>query len=1202
MINCCYVSYPSFEKKYQFLHKAVPSTSYLKMLLQFWRQKARDINPLALLHFSSTMSWLRKRAPKRPSFTGASLSYSITERKDREYSCSRCGRGFHSTLSLTNHRRAGCTAEPNSNINTVEYTQGEAKRAAQPGGVNSIHNNASVRQAYNDQLRDRPSLGATAARMAHEAAALEERSDDDPIDFMMPSIDDAFFEYQSSFDPMAAASAAEGRDDEPTLPPNYVNKMRRYEEMKNKLPDDLECPKRYHFSNKVGCSALAYAELLKICNKHNAPKKMYDDIATWAQAWSDKDPQVFKVKTRHQKWNRRKILRYLKEIFDVKDMEPNNHTVKLHDGRVVTVPVIDFAAAMRSILDDEEVMKHVMSGLDDTWRPIVSEEEHENDDNVVIDDKVAGHLYRQGIKLHCPDNVDKHLVRPFPVIVHIDKSHSDLFGNLAVAPVQVMPAMIDVDGQQSTAAWRQVATIPNLSAGKGKDGRKSKDSLEKLKDYHKVMSAALSSFVECYENGGFMWEDKQGNKILLKPYIHMFVGDIAGVNEMVGHYNTSKAKCVVKDCKCDHEELVQFPPKCQQVSWADLQSCNSVEEIFEMYQKRGLVSEADMARARTDADFAQSISKHSIDNAFDKLPLADPYQGIIGMTPQEMLHVMGCGMFKYLILGVKDVIGENNTNSKVKGQINDIFPDMKMYLNRNAERDVCRMSNRNGFFNVTSLTNDEVRGNFLGLVALMHTSYGESLLRPLFEEAGKDYKQVLETCCLVLAWERFHMDPQKRRDLVSAEEVTWDLQKRIMRDIPREPREKTEKRAGSNGWQIAKFHCISFFSRMCLKFGPGKCSDSGANENNHKKFVKGNAKLTQRISSKFASQLISNDYDRVVIDTVYAHIKRHCSQDHDGSASDVVTCNARQYYGDSDEEVEEENNAIYDEEVEEDNNDNGVTNHPSQINEGVISLSGKYTLDMSIDSRGKTTVTHAWKSPHRQMLAVAPSPFVSKHISDMTLKYRTELGLSTSTKIKCECYMNGVVKDFRYRASPYWKGSEWYDFASIQFPSTMESIVGEKSIGGDTCICRIMAFVKFSSPGVLTYRFIEMEGRDPADIENVIDETVYVVIQCQTQYYSHSRHQSQFIRKFKMEGANNMHMLPASCLRMGLIVFPDIIDERTASTTNYLVMLPRHKMGVYFIYHMTKFEEENGEEEPMRKKQKKSKKEKEEAKMYGDNW
>ena len=73
---------------------------------------------------------------------------------------------------------------------------------------------------------------------------------------------------------------------------------------------------------------------------------------------------------------------------------------------------------------------------------MVSETEHELNENATIHDKDSGYLYRQGIKLHCPKDCDPVLVRPFPVLIHIDKSHSDLFGNLSVAPVQCMPAMI----------------------------------------------------------------------------------------------------------------------------------------------------------------------------------------------------------------------------------------------------------------------------------------------------------------------------------------------------------------------------------------------------------------------------------------------------------------------------------------------------------------------------------------------------------------------------------------------------------------------------------------------------------------------------------------------------------------------------------------------------------------------------------------
>jgi hypothetical protein len=65
-----------------------------------------------------------------------------------------------------------------------------------------------------------------------------------------------------------------------------------------------------------------------------------------------------------------------------------------------------------------------------------------------------------------------------------------------------------------------------------------------------------------------------------------------------------------------------------------------------------------------------------------------------------------------------------------------------------------------------------------------------------------------------------------------------------------------------------KFHVLSLMASLNLKFGRAQCYDISCNEKNHKYFVKGNVQLTQRIASKFSSQLCSNDYDRVAILTL----------------------------------------------------------------------------------------------------------------------------------------------------------------------------------------------------------------------------------------------------------------------------------------------------------------------------------------------
>jgi hypothetical protein len=54
------------------------------------------------------------------------------------------------------------------------------------------------------------------------------------------------------------------------------------------------------------------------------------------------------------------------------------------------------------------------------------------------------------------------------VILFLSGHFHSLFTSTAV--IQVMPAILDVNVQQTVAAWRQISSsVPNLSAGKGSD-------------------------------------------------------------------------------------------------------------------------------------------------------------------------------------------------------------------------------------------------------------------------------------------------------------------------------------------------------------------------------------------------------------------------------------------------------------------------------------------------------------------------------------------------------------------------------------------------------------------------------------------------------------------------------------------------------------------------------------------------------------
>jgi hypothetical protein len=110
---------------------------------------------------------------------------------------------------------------------TLTFTQREMQLAtSSKEGLYSLQNNIYVGEAYQQQLQMPPSL-AELARV-HRAEQEQEHNDNGE------RVDDGEHSSNSvEFDPM---DDVESRDDD--LPIKYVNKMNRYTEMKNKVPNN----------------------------------------------------------------------------------------------------------------------------------------------------------------------------------------------------------------------------------------------------------------------------------------------------------------------------------------------------------------------------------------------------------------------------------------------------------------------------------------------------------------------------------------------------------------------------------------------------------------------------------------------------------------------------------------------------------------------------------------------------------------------------------------------------------------------------------------------------------------------------------------------------------------------------------------------------------------------------------------------------
>jgi hypothetical protein len=892
------------------------------------------------------------------------------------------------------------------------------------------------------------------------------------------------------------------------------------------IPDNMQC----------------YIDLLYHLKRHRVDKKLFDVVVNWARHWTAKNPDIFKSTT--DGWKRKTVIERVSKLFDKTGLRPVDTLVNLSDGRVVSVPVVDFEECICDLLSDPEINhpSNLSKGLDrQTWRPITSIAEHERDQDAILGEKDSGYLYRLGMNLHCPlrSEVDPKMVRPLPLIFNIDKSHSDLHGSLAVTPVTVSLAMLDCRTQQKVRAWRVMATVPNLSAKKGKNKKRSvSDGLATANDIHKVMKAAFSSFKKYYDMGGILWEDNNGNVLTLKPYIHCIIGDTAGNNELVGHYQGCFARLQLKDCKCTEDQLTMCPPVCKPISFFNMMGVGGdAKEIFRLYDENNLISLMELSMVGRDKSKKRVVqkyfSKHAVENAFYDLPLSDPYQGIVGVTPQELLHVIESGIVGYSLQSISDIIGRRSINASCKELVDKLFYDIKDCMDRNSERDVCRMSNRRGFFDLTNIGAEERFGNFFGLIVLMHTTYGERLMSDHFDREEVDFDKTRETCMLLVSWTRFVMDFNKRRDVRDGINATIMMQERIMRDLPRDKREKTELESGSHGWNITKFHCLPHLVSNILKFGCGRVTHGSAGEKNHKRFAKDAGKGTQRRVDSYATQVGQNNYEFDVIDSAYGKIRRRC----------VPTDLFNNYKS---KEI--------------------VSRYKDRVEENVTVKveRGRFTLKVVVDGRGQITWKHSWWDKRKNGLVEHnPHKLLIYAVGCNAGDYRKIFGLSSETTFEVECFTEANVNGVLYRSTPHYLGRSWYDWGLFEFPETKDS-------GGNImCAAQMLGFFKYNkSEEALTYKKIEMEGKSYDECMGVADEETYVALRCQSKYMHYSHLEKHMIRRFSMEDDVRLYILPLTQLRGPLLVVPDVLEEGRVSKSNYIAIAAKSMWGNYFRYYI----------------------------------
>jgi len=207
------------------------------------------------------------------------------------------------------------------------------------------------------------------------------------------------------------------------------------------------------------------------------------------------------------------------------------------------------------------------------------------------------------------------------------------------------------------------------------------------------------------------------------------------------------------------------------------------------------------------------LSLHSIKNRFIDLPFGDLEHGIFGCVPAEMLHVSGNGIMQYMLESVNQIIGSGTDKKLTLHQLDTLHQNMVRDALSQSERDMPRMSDRNGIMDGTKMSASERVGNMFILLCAIHTHAGTELFRSGCMVCDVSLDEMKRCLKLQLGFEVWVNQSNSISDVTKASLIVADLITLIKRAFPRE---------SGNGWCIPKMHSLAKMTHYMLQFGKAK--------------------------------------------------------------------------------------------------------------------------------------------------------------------------------------------------------------------------------------------------------------------------------------------------------------------------------------------------------------------------------------------
>jgi Plavaka transposase len=247
-----------------------------------------------------------------------------------------------------------------------------------------------------------------------------------------------------------------------------------------------------------------------------------------------------------------------------------------------------------------------------------------------IEDINDGSCYKSAYRIFCKDRAKDVLC---PIILFIDKTHTDAKGNQTLEPVCMTLGIFNATTRNKENAWRIIGFIPSSST----IPTRKINAEQKRSDYHAMLKVVIAPLEELQKSNGVnlqMAYKGSTFSVSLRIPILFISGDSVGQDQLVGR-------------QMKYHGLTENAHLCR---YCDIPYRHSDNPSYKSKRTRA----SDIAKYIKERNTARlnEIGYYAIDeNALHGLSFCDNKYGLNGSLPADLLHTFQLGILIYVVEG-----------------------------------------------------------------------------------------------------------------------------------------------------------------------------------------------------------------------------------------------------------------------------------------------------------------------------------------------------------------------------------------------------------------------------------------------------------------------------------------------------------------------------------------------------------------------